>query len=284
MADMTATQVNLPTIAIVGAGSMGRAILTGLLSPHVSIDGGIRVTNRNSAHATHFDDEPRVTATSTEASAEANRIAVAGASIVIISVKPAMVADVLDDIADALSADAVIISIAAGITTATMEAHLPAGQAVIRTMPNTPATIGRAVTGIAGGTRTTPQELDLAVRLFETVGDVLVIEEGAIDALGSISGSGPAYFFYFVEQFVKVAVAQGFTHEQANIMVRGTLRGAIGLLDASDDSPEELRRQVTSPGGSTERAIAVFDGYNLHGIFIAATDAAIARQREMGRG
>lgn len=283
MAVMTATKVNLPAIAIVGAGSMGRAILAGLLAPHVSIDGEIRVTNRSSANAADFAGEPRVTAMSTEANADANRIAVAGASIVIIGVKPAMVTEVLDDIADALSADAVIISVAAGVTTQTMEAHLPAGQAVIRSMPNTPATIGLAVTGIAGGTRTTPQNLDLAVRLFETVGDVLVIEEEAIDALGSISGSGPAYVFYFVEQFVNVALGQGFTQEQANVMVRGAFRGAMGLLDASEDSPERLRRRVTSPGGSTERAIAVFDEMDLHAIFVAATNAAIARQREMGR-
>lgn len=279
---MTSPRIELPTIALVGAGSMGRAILAGLLAPHVEVSGGIRVTNRNVERAGDFDDEPRVTAFTTGGNPSANRDAVAGASIVLIGVKPAMVPDVLDEIADALDPRALVISVAAGVTTKTMEAHLPGGQPVVRTMPNTPATVGRAVTGLAGGTRVSPEDLNTAVRLFETVGDVLVIEEDHIDALGSISGSGPAYLFYFIEQFVRVAHEKGFTREQADLMVRGTFRGAIDLLDASSESPEELRRRVTSPGGSTERAIAVFDESDLHGIFVAATDAAVARQREMG--
>ena len=279
---MTAGEVRLPTIAIVGAGSMGRAILAGLLAPHVTVEGGVRVTNRSPERASDFDDEPRVTAFTTGENPRANVEAVAGASVVIIGVKPAMVPEVLDEISDALSPDALVVSVAAGVTTATMEAHLPGGQAVVRSMPNTPATIGRAVTGVAGGTRTTPSDLDLAVRLFETVGDVLVVEESAINALGSISGSGPAYLFYVIEQFVAVAVAKGFTREQADLMVRGTFRGAIDLLDASGEEPAELRRRVTSPGGSTERAIAVFDEADLRAIFERATDAAVARQVEMG--
>jgi len=279
---MTAPRVELPTIALIGAGSMGRAILAGLLAPHVEVVGGIRVTNRDPARAADFDSETRVTALTTGENPNANRDAVVGAPIVVIGVKPAMVTGVLDEIADVLEPHALIISVAAGISTRTMEAHLSGGQPVVRTMPNTPATVGRAVTGISGGTRVTPDDLELAVRLFDTVGDVLVIEEDRIDALGSISGSGPAYVFYFVEQFVRVAEAKGFTREQAELLVRGTFRGAIDLLEASGESPEELRRRVTSPGGSTERAIAVFDEADIHKIFVAATDAAVARQREMG--
>ena len=282
MGDMTPTQVHLPAIAIVGAGSMGRAILSGLLAPHVTVAGGIRVTNRDTANAASLAHEPRVVATATGANPHANREAVVGASIVIIGVKPAMVADVLDEIADSLEPNAIIVSVAAGVTTQTMEAHLPSGQAVVRTMPNTPATVGRAVTGIAGGTRVQPGDLDLAVKLFETVGDVLVIEEEEINALGSISGSGPAYLFFIIEAFTAVAVEKGFTREQADRMVRGTFRGALDLLDASGESPAELRRRVTSPGGSTERAIAVFEEADLKKIFADATDAAVARQHEMG--
>jgi pyrroline-5-carboxylate reductase len=279
---MTTPRVELPTIAIVGAGSMGRAILAGLLAPNVDVLGGVRVTNRSVERSGDFDSETRVTAFTTGENPNANREAVAGASIVIIGVKPAMVTDVLDEIAQDLDVDALIVSVAAGVTTQTMEAHLPGGQAVVRTMPNTPATVGQAVTGIAGGSRVTPNDLDLAMRLFETVGEVIVIEEDRIDALGSISGSGPAYLFYFIEQFVRVAEEKGFTREQADLMVRGTFRGAIDLLDASGETPQELRRRVTSPGGSTERAIAVFDDSDVHRIFTLATDAAVARQREMG--
>jgi pyrroline-5-carboxylate reductase len=280
---MNTPRVELPTIAMVGAGSMGRAILAGLLAPHVEVTGGIRVTNRDPQRAGDFDSEPRVTAFTTGNNPAANREAVTGASIVLIGVKPAMVTDVLDEISEALDSHALVISVAAGISTRTMENHLPGGQPVVRTMPNTPATVGRAVTGIAGGSRVTPDTLELAVRLFDTVGDVLIIEEEQIDALGSISGSGPAYLFYFVEQFVRVAEAMGFTREQANLMVRGTFRGAIDLLEASGETPQELRRRVTSPGGSTERAIAVFDEADLQKIFVTATNAAVARTREMGQ-
>ncbi len=280
---MTTPRVELPTIAVVGAGSMGRAIVAGLLTPNVDVQGGVRVTNRSVDRAADFDAETRVTAFTTGNNPNANREAVAGASIVVIGVKPAMVTDVLDEIADALDPSALIVSVAAGVTTRTMEAHLPGGHAVVRTMPNTPATIGRAVTGLSGGSRVTPEDLDVAVRLFETVGDVLVIEEDQIDALGSLSGSGPAYVFYFIEQFMRVAEEKGFTRAQADLMVRGTFRGAIDLLDASGETPQELRRRVTSPGGSTERAIALFDDADVHHIFTLATDAAVARQREMGQ-
>ncbi len=283
MVGMTSLETQLPTIALLGAGSMGRAILSGLLAPHVHVDGGVRVTNRSTERAAEFDGELRVTAFATAENPDANRVAVAGASVVIIGVKPAMVADLLDEIADALDSDALVVSVAAGVTTRTMEAHLPGGQPVVRTMPNTPATVGRGVTGLTGGTRTTPANLDLAVQLFETVGDVLVIEEEAMDALGSISGSGPAYVFYFIEKLIDVAVAKGFTREQANLMVRGTFTGALELLESSAEEPAELRRRVTSPGGSTERAIAAFDEADIRGIFTTATDAAVARQQEMGR-
>lgn len=283
MVGMTSIETQLPTIALLGTGSMGRAILAGLLAPHVQVNGGVRVTNRSIERAAEFDGEPRVLAYATAENPEANRVAVAGASVVIIGVKPAMVADLLDEIADSLDPNALVISVAAGVTTRTMEAHLPGGQPVVRTMPNTPATVGRGVTGLTGGTRTTPANLDLAVQLFGTVGDVLVVEEEAMDALGSISGSGPAYVFYFVEKLIDVAVAKGFTREQADLMVRGTFTGALELLESSGDEPAELRRRVTSPGGSTERAIAVFDEADIRGIFVTATDAAVARQQEMGR-
>ena len=282
MVGMTSPKITLPTIALLGAGSMGRAIIAGLLSPDVHVEGGVRLTNRT-AREDEFAGDARVTRLVVAETLDANRLAVAGASVVIIGVKPAMVADLLDDIADALAPDALIVSVAAGVTTRTMEAHLPAGQPVVRTMPNTPATVGRGVTGLTVGTRTTPEDLALAVQLFETVGDVLVVEEEAMDALGSISGSGPAYVFYFIEKLIETAIDKGFTREQADLMVRGTFTGALELLRKSGEQPAELRRRVTSPGGSTERAIAAFDDADIRGILDAATDAAVARQREMGR-
>jgi pyrroline-5-carboxylate reductase len=276
--------VELPTIAFLGAGSMARAILAGLLQPRVTVSGGIRATNRSEARAAEFADEPRVTAYATETDATANRRAVAGAKLVVVAVKPAMVPDLLDEIADALEPGAVVVSVAAGVTVATFEAHLSSHVSVVRTMPNTPAVVGRAVTGVATGSRSTEADLALVVSLFETVGEVLVVPESQLDALSTISGSGPAYVFLLIEEMTKTAIAKGFTPEQAATMVQGTFRGASELLAASGDDPAELRRRVTSPKGTTERAIAVLQEADLAALFDRATDAALARARELAAG
>jgi pyrroline-5-carboxylate reductase len=174
--------------------------------------------------------------------------------------------------------------VAAGVTIATFESLLPPSVAVIRSMPNTPAVVGRAVTGLSAGTRSSEEQLELAVALFETVGSVLVIPEEKIDALSTISGSGPAYVFYLIEQLTATAVAKGFTPEQAALMVNDTFLGASELLAASGENPAELRRRVTSPKGTTERAIAVLEGAGLTALFDEATDAALARARELAAG
>ncbi|WP_353808455.1 pyrroline-5-carboxylate reductase [Agromyces sp. SYSU T00194] len=278
------TSVVLPTIAFLGAGSMARAVLAGLLQPGVEVEGGVRATNRSAARAAELDEHETVTSYATETDAAANRTAVAGARIVVVAVKPGMVPDLLDEIADALEPGALVVSVAAGVTIATFEAHLPEHVRVIRSMPNTPAVVGRAVTGLSAGTRSTDEDLELAVSLFETVGRVLVVPESQLDALSTISGSGPAYVFYLIEQLTATAIAKGFTPEQAALMVEGTFRGASELLAASDDPPAELRRRVTSPNGTTERAIAVLEASGLQDVFDRATDAALARARELAAG
>ncbi|WP_353816789.1 pyrroline-5-carboxylate reductase [Agromyces sp. SYSU T00266] len=275
--------VDLPAIAFLGAGSMARAVLAGLLQPHVTA-AGITATNRSAVRAAEFDDEPRVAAHATETDVDANRRAVAGAKLVVVAVKPAMVPDLLDEIADALEPGAIVVSVAAGVTVATFEAHLPEHVSVVRTMPNTPAVVGRAVTGVSAGTRSSEVDLALVVSLFETVGEVLVVPETQLDALSTISGSGPAYVFLLIEALERAAIEKGFTPEQAAVMVQGTFRGASELLAASVDDPAELRRRVTSPKGTTERAVAVLEEADLAGLFGRATDAALARARELAAG
>ena len=276
--------VRLPAIAFLGAGSMARAIVAGLLQPGVVVEGGIRTTNRTAAKAAELAGLEGVTAHATETDAAANVAAVSGAKLVVVAVKPAMVPELLREIAGALEPGTVVVSVAAGVTVETFESLLPESVAVIRSMPNTPAVVGRAVTGISAGTRSSDDDLALAVSLFETVGDVLVVPEEQIDALSTISGSGPAYVFYLIEQLTATAVDKGFTAEQAAVMVQGTFRGASELLAASGDEPAELRRRVTSPKGTTERAIAVLEEAALKQTFDRATDAALARARELAAG
>jgi pyrroline-5-carboxylate reductase len=276
--------VSLPAIAILGAGSMGRAILSGLLAPTVSVQGGIRVTNRSAARAAEFDGVEGVTAWATDDEAEANRLAVAGASIVLVAVKPAMVPALLAEISGSLEPDAIVVSVAAGVTVATFESLLPESVAVLRSMPNTPAIVGRAVTGLSAGTRSTPAQLAVVTEVFETVGEVVVVPEEKLDALSTISGSGPAYVFFLIEQLTAVAVQKGFSAEEAATLVNGTFLGAAELLVASGSTPTELRRQVTSPNGTTERAVAVLQDGGVEELFAAATDAALARARELAAG
>ncbi|TFC05135.1 pyrroline-5-carboxylate reductase [Cryobacterium adonitolivorans] len=279
---MTSTApVTLPAIAFLGAGSMARAVLAGLLKPTVTVEGGIRTTNRSAAKAAELAGTAGVTAWATETEPNANRLAVAGAGIVIVAVKPAMVPDLLAEIADSLEPGTLIVSVAAGVTIATFEKQLPHEVAVIRSMPNTPAVVGMAVTGLSAGTRSSAAQMELATALFETVGEVLVVPEDKIDALSTISGSGPAYVFYLIEQLTLTAIDKGFTPAEAAIMVNGTFLGASALLAVSDLDPSELRRQVTSPKGTTERAVQQLETGDVKGLFDRATDAALARAREL---
>ncbi|MBO1739769.1 pyrroline-5-carboxylate reductase [Leifsonia sp. TF02-11] len=279
---MTDTQnVTLPTIAMLGAGSMGRAILSGLTAPGVEVTGGIRVTNRSAERAAELSGIPGVTAFAIEKDGAANRLAVDGAAIVIVAVKPAMVPDLLREIASSLNPGTIVVSVAAGVTVATFESLLPENIVVVRSMPNTPAVVGKAVTGISPGGRSEPEDLQLVRSLFETVGEVVEVPESQLDALSTISGSGPAYVFLLVEALTAAAVEKGFTPEQARTLVNGTFLGASELLVASGEDPAELRRRVTSPKGTTERAIEVLAAADLPALFTRATDAALARAREL---
>ena len=278
-----AQNVTLPTIAMLGAGSMGRAILSGLLAPGVQV-AGIRVTNRSAARAATLADAPGVTAYATETRANANRLAVEGAQVVLVAVKPAMVRDLLAEIGDSLAPGTVVVSVAAGVTAATMESLLPDSVSVVRAMPNTPAVVGKAVTGVSAGSRTDPEDLALVRALFETVGEVVEVPESQLDALSTISGSGPAYVFLLIEALTEAAVQKGFTPAQAATLVNGTFLGAAELLVSSGEAPAELRRRVTSPNGTTERAIAVLADADLPALFARATDAALARARALAAG
>jgi pyrroline-5-carboxylate reductase len=270
-------------VAILGAGSMGGAILRGLAASARDW-GGLTATNRTAAKATELRDLPGVTSIALEDQPSGNVDAAASAGIVLIGVKPAMVPDLLREIASALRAGTIVVSLAAGVTLATFEKILGPGVAVLRSMPNTPAVVGKAVTGLAAGTAATASDIDAVRRLFETVGSVIEVPESRIDALSTISGSGPAYVFLLIEELTKAAVAKGFTEADARAMTEQTFVGAAALLEAAEVDPAELRRRVTSPKGTTERAIEVLQDAHLDELFTQATDAALARARELAAG
>jgi pyrroline-5-carboxylate reductase len=194
-----------------------------------------------------------------------------------------MILETLSEVASALKSDCLIVSVAAGITTAAMEEPLSGNAAVIRAMPNTPSVVGLGVTGISKGSNVSAEQLNLAVELFASVGKVLVVDESKIDALSTISGSGPAYVFYFAEKLITAAKSLGFSEQEASLMVKETFLGSATLLATSSSSPEQLRKQVTSPNGTTMQATGRFDAADLEKVFIEATEAALARAKELGR-
>lgn len=275
---------SLPSLAFLGAGSMGGAILRGVVASGIRFDGGITATNRTAEKAEAFAGLTGVTSIALADRPEGNAEAVAGARIVLVGVKPAMVPDLLREIAPHLAADAIVVSVAAGVTLQTFADVLGPDARVIRSMPNTPSTVRKGVTGLAAGAAATAEDLALIRRLFETVGAVVEVPESQIDALSTISGSGPAYVFLLIEEFTKAAVGMGFDEADARLMVEQTFIGATTLLDASGEEPAELRRRVTSPKGTTERAVAVLQGAHLDRVFAEAADAALARARELAAG
>ncbi|MDZ8200176.1 pyrroline-5-carboxylate reductase [Microbacterium sp. SSW1-59] len=273
----------LPAIAILGAGSMGGAILHGLVASGLD-HGGVTVTNRTAGKADALGDLEGVRSLALEDDPDANTRAAATADVILIGVKPAMVPDLLREITPHVRPGAVVVSLAAGVTVATFESILPDSVAVLRSMPNTPSLVGRGVTGLAAGTNATGDDTAMVRRLFETVGSVIEVPEEKIDALSTISGSGPAYVFLLIEELTRAAEGKGFDRAEARLMAEQTFIGAAALLAASDDEPAELRRRVTSPKGTTEKAIEVLQAAQLGAVFAEATDAALARAQELAAG
>jgi pyrroline-5-carboxylate reductase len=270
------------TVAFLGAGSMGTAILAGMIQSGTK-GSDVRATTKSVSSAEELAKKFGLTAFATEYQPNANSLAVEGADIVLVAVKPAYVLEVLEEVRGVISKDALVISVAAGVEIKTMEDHLPDSVAVIRAMPNTPALIQKGLTGVSKGSRVTDEQLAVAVSLFDAVGKTLVLPEDQIDALSTISGSGPAYVFYFIEEFIKTAVSHGFSEEDAYLLVSQTFLGASELLVQTQGDPAELRRQVTSPNGTTMKAIAVLQEGNLNDLFFKATSAALARAKEIAQ-
>ncbi|AZS43016.1 pyrroline-5-carboxylate reductase [Microbacterium oleivorans] len=273
---------HLPPVAILGAGSMGGAIAQGLARSGQAVS--VTVTNRTAAKARELDGLDTVTSVALADVPSANTDAAASADIVLVGVKPAMVPDLLREIAESLRPGTIVVSLAAGVTIETFETIVGPDVPVIRSMPNTPAVVGKAVTGLAAGSSASPENVALVRRLFETCGVVIEVPEGQIDALSTISGSGPAYVFLLVEALTEAARGKGFEEADARLMAEQTFIGATALLAASGEDPAELRRRVTSPKGTTERAIGVLQTGNLDGLFSQATDAALSRARELATG
>lgn len=268
-------------ICFLGTGSMGSAVLHGLIAAgHPK--SLISATTRSSASAVELRSLG-ISAMAVEESVDANSLMAADADLIVLGVKPYQIAEVLQELDGEIGKNAVVISMAAGISLATMATALPANPNLIRTMPNTPALVGKGVTGFSAAPSCSNDAIAAAKELFELVGAVIEIPEQKINALSAISGSGPAWVYYFIELWEEIAISEGFTKEQAQLMVRGTFDGSMELLNQGTKEPGELRQAVTSPKGTTEQIIRTFDEARLLEIFRAGLAAAVQRAEEIAR-
>ncbi|WAJ32193.1 pyrroline-5-carboxylate reductase [Arthrobacter sp. FX8] len=270
-------------IAFLGCGSMNEAILGGLLEAGTD-PGDVVATVRRAERASELAERyPGITAIAGEEEPDNNRQATKGSAVVILGVKPVGIADLAREISPALSPDTVVVSVAAAVSIAQLEAALPEGQPVIRTMPNTPAKLGRGVVSVSSGTHCSPGQLQKVKDILQGAGTVVEVPEEQVDALSAISGSGPAYAFYLAEAMASAGEELGLDRELSLLLARETVAGAGLMLAQPGADPAALRKAVTSPNGTTERAIATFDEQGIPAIIAAGARAAADRAAEITR-
>jgi pyrroline-5-carboxylate reductase len=263
------------TIAFIGAGNMGEALIRGLLAGQAIAASHIIATDVRAERRDFLVKTFGVRAI------DDNIEAVKAADIVVLAVKPQQVGEVLAGFKSAMSSEKLVISIAAGVTAARIERELGEGTRVMRVMPNTPALVGAGAAGVAKGAHATEDDQATAELILGAVGISVRVEEKFIDAVTALSGSGPAYVFYVTEAMTKAGVAAGLDETLAKKLARQTVYGAAKLLVESGEQPETLRRKVTSPGGTTEAALKVMTDRKLVDIFAEAMQAAEKRSREL---
>lgn len=259
------------TIAFIGCGNMGTAILAG-------VHKGFNVL-------VHEPDRARAKAAFKKYKAKAVDLdtAVDCSDIILLAVKPQNFEEILETIQELVRPEHLVISIAAGITTRYIEKRLGDKIRVVRTMPNLPVQAGAGMTAVAGGKRARPADVSTALEIFSSVGKAVAVDEKFIDAVTAVSGSGPAYVFLFTEMMIASAGRLGLRPDIARDLVMQTLQGSVALMERTKDDPATLRAKVTSKGGTTQAALDVFFGKKTPAIFDAALMAAKKRARELAR-
>ena len=263
-------------IAIFGAGVMGETLLSGLIRAGRPVD-QIVVTERRPDKAAELADKYGVSVVS-------NVEAAATADTLVFVVKPQDMGSLCDEIADHVRPGAMVASLAAGITTEFLEAHLPTGVPVVRVMPNTPALVDEGMAAISAGAHCDEAHLDEAEELLRAVGKVVRVPEKYQDAVTAISGSGPAYIFYIVEAMIEAGVVLGLPRATASELVIQTVYGAATMLRETGEHPSVLRENVSSPAGTTVAALRELEDHKVRAAFISALEAARNRSQQLASG
>lgn len=263
-------------VAVIGAGVMGETLLSGLLRAGRA-PGDLVVAERRPDRAAELRAKYGVEVIG-------NVEAVERADTVVLVVKPQDMGAVVDEIAGSVKPGALVVSLAAGITTEFLEQRLPAGTPVVRVMPNTPALVDQGMAAISPGAHCDDEHLAHAESLLSAVGKVVQVPEKHQDAVTAISGSGPAYIFYVTEAMIEAGVFLGLPRTTATELVVQTLYGAATMLRETGDHPSVLRENVTSPGGTTVAALRTLDDHKVRAAFISALEAARDRSHELASG
>jgi pyrroline-5-carboxylate reductase len=256
---------------------MGEALIRGLIGSGAVSPGQVVASEPRA------NQRERVATQYGAAVTSENTAAVAGADVVVLCVKPQILDRVLDEIGSALGRDATVISIAAGKDLAHIEGRLPPGTRVVRAMPNVACLVGAGATGLAGGANATEKDLDLARRIFDSVGMSVVLEETLIDAVTGLSGSGPAYVFMIIEALSDAGVKVGLSRWDAMALASQTVLGSAKLAIETQEHPGRLKDMVCSPGGTAIAAVHALEQGGLRTTLINAVEVATRRSRELGQ-
>ena len=264
-------------LVFLGTGNMAEALLKGLLREGTVDPEEIVCAEPRPERREEIADRYGVEVTGD------NRAAAALADLVVLSVKPQMIDALLTEVAPALAARALVVSIAAGVPISALARRLPAGTRIIRTMPNTPALVGAGATALARGPHATEADLTVARAVFEAVGTAVVVDESLLDAVTGLSGSGPAFVFMAIEALADGGVKAGLPRPTALSLAAQTVMGAARLVLETGRHPGELKDQVTSPAGTTIAGVAALESRGFRAALIEAVDAAARRSRELGQ-
>lgn len=262
-------------IAILGAGKIGESLLAGLRSSDWA---DIIATSRREERAAEIRERHGIEATTS------NPEAIMGADVVVLAVKPQDIETLLGEIGHLLTAEQTVLSVAAAIPTAQIEKHLAGDVPVVRAMPNAPSTVHEGIAGVCAGSHAGREHLDRAGTVLRAVGDVVEVPEKAMDAITALSGSGPAYFALLAEAMIEAGILLSLSREVATKLVVQTMLGTAKLLRDEHMHPVELREMVTSPGGTTTRAIRELEQAGVRAAFFNAINAAMERSKELARG
>jgi pyrroline-5-carboxylate reductase len=263
-------------VSIIGAGVMGETLLSGLVRAGTPAS-DLLVCEKRAERGRELTDKYQVAVTGDMAE-------VAASETVALVVKPQDMGDVLTELGPHLRAGQLLISLAAGITTAFIEERIPEGVAVVRVMPNTPALVDEGMAAISPGTHCDEHHLARAEQILSATGRVVRVPEKQQDAVTAISGSGPAYLFFVVESMIEAGVHLGLPRTTATELVVQTVVGSAKLLRETGEHPTVLREQVTSPGGTTAAAIRELEDHKVRAAFITAMEAARNRSRDLASG